>query len=62
MNARRRHRLVVATIFFTVSLMAFAPHGTFNPTKIGFWTSIFAGLLWGIFMYILFKKYSVNEE
>ena len=48
--------LIIGSILFTLSLMTFGSHGSFNPTEIGFYTSIGAGLLWFIGMYFILKK------
>jgi hypothetical protein len=42
---RVKKRLAIVTFFFILTMMAFASHGSFNPTEIGFYTSIGAGFL-----------------
>jgi O-antigen/teichoic acid export membrane protein len=56
MNRKTKLILVIASVMFTLSLMIFGPHGSLNPTDIGFYTSIGAGVLWFLAMYFSFKK------
>jgi hypothetical protein len=48
--------LIIATIGFTLGMMKFTRHGSFNPSDIGFYTSIGAGILWFSAMYFIFRK------
>lgn len=57
MNSKTTVILVIASVMFTISLMIFGPYGSVNPSDIGFYTSIGAGVLWFLAMYFSFKKF-----
>jgi hypothetical protein len=42
---RFKKRLAIGSFFFILIMMAFGSHGSFNPTEVGFYTSIAAGFL-----------------
>lgn len=48
--------LFIASIIFTLGMMKFTRHGSFNPSDVGFYTSIGAGILWFFAMYFIFKN------
>jgi hypothetical protein len=48
--------LVIASIGFTVGMMAFSSHGTFNPKEIGFYSAIGGGIIWFGLMYFFLRK------
>jgi hypothetical protein len=41
--------------------MLFGSHGSFDPTEIGFYTSIGAGIVWYILSNFLFKRFLVEK-
>jgi len=54
--------LIIATIGFTLGIMKFSRHGSFNPSDIGFYTSIGAGILWFLAMYFIFRKLAARKS
>jgi len=58
MNKTRKIRLIIASIFFTVILMAFTPFGSFNPQNSGFWSCIIGGGFWYLMLYLSFSRFS----
>jgi len=48
--------LVIASVGFTVGMMAFSSHGTFNPKEIGFYPAIGGGIIWFGLMYFFLRK------
>lgn len=62
MDKKRKFRLLVASMGFTIFLMAWTSFGSFNPTSIGFWLCILNGVFWYTLLYFFFKKYTVSDE
>jgi hypothetical protein len=65
-NKKHKKRAIVGAIFVIVTFMAFAPHGSFDPTEPGFWLAIVFGLI-GSFatnysLYITYKKYGEGRK
>ncbi len=56
MNSKTTIILAIGSLMFTICLMIFGPYGSLNPTDIGFYTSIGAGVLWFLAMYFSFMK------
>jgi len=50
-----KKRFLIASAGFTVTMMLLSPSGSINPSKVGFYTSILAGLFWYFCSYYLFK-------
>lgn len=48
--------LIFGGIMVTLAFMIFGPHGSLDPSEIGFYTSIGAGILWYSATYFIFKK------
>jgi len=48
--------LVITSIGFTLGMMAFGSHGTFNPKEIGFYSAIGGGIIWFGLMYFIMRK------
>jgi len=48
--------LVIASIGFTICMMAFGSPGTFNPKEIGFYSAIGGGIIWFGLMYFILRK------
>jgi hypothetical protein len=48
--------LAIAAIAFTLGIMKFTRHGSFDPSQVGFYTSIGAGALWFLAMYLILRR------
>ena len=61
-NKLGRKQMIIGMIFVSVSMMLFSPTGSFNPLKIGFYTSILTSLFSIPMTFFLIKKYLVKKE
>jgi uncharacterized membrane protein YjjP (DUF1212 family) len=58
-------RLLLASIGFALLFMLLGSNGSFNPTKVGFYTSILAGILFyhlTNFGFAIFKSNKFKEK
>lgn len=55
-------RLALGFVFQAILFMALAPFGSFDPTSIGFWTSLFGAGITTSLLYLGFKKYAKYEK
>jgi|GEM_PF-5158708 len=60
-NKEHKKRTLINVPLIALAFMAFAPFGSFNPTKLGFWMSIITGLSIAFStsytLYVMHKKY-----
>lgn len=54
-NEKLKKRFIIGSIGMAVLFMTFGSYGSFNPLKIGFYTSIGAAILWFYLSYYGFK-------
>jgi Mn2+/Fe2+ NRAMP family transporter len=65
-NKKHKKRAIIGVIFIIVTFMAFAPHGSIDPTELGFWLAIAAGLISSFAtnysLYFTHKKYGEGSK
>lgn len=52
----------IGGVVFALTIMGFAPFGNFNPSKLGFWLSVGAGVLWSLLMKITLDRYQSPQK
>ncbi|MFC5409553.1 hypothetical protein ACFPMF_09560 [Larkinella bovis] len=62
LNKRQKKILPLAGLYFAVCMMAFSSYGSFNPTRIGFYLSLFAGLIWAVIVGYLIGKFQTKKD
>jgi len=61
MKSKTKIALIISSILFALAFMTFGSYGSFNPSEIGFYTSIGAGVVWFLLMYLVLRK-SINKR
>jgi len=62
MKAKTNLILILGAIAMTLGLMQFSSHGSFNPEKLGFYTSIGAGVVWYVSSYFIFRRFIISNS
>ncbi|MCC5931294.1 MAG: hypothetical protein JJU28_18745 [Cyclobacteriaceae bacterium] len=65
--SKLKKTFIISSIGFTATLMAFGPHGSFNPKEVGFYTAIMAGVMFYFisyhgFVYVLKRQPKNNDD
>lgn len=62
MKAKTKFVLVIGAVALSLGLMQFSHNGSFNPSQIGFYTSIGAGIVWYIASYYIFNRFLIGKS
>ena len=62
LKKKQKRNLLIGFLVMSILFMATIPNGTFNPTKIGFYISIFGAMIWALTLGGLLNKYQKPKE
>jgi FtsH-binding integral membrane protein len=57
LNRIQKRNLLIGFLVMSLLFMTMTPYGSFRPTDVGFYASIFGALLWAILLGLLLNKY-----
>ena len=61
-KSKKRFIIPIISIVWTISIMLLTPIGSVYPSDVGFYTSIFAGFIFYVFMSRIKFKYPKYEK